>query len=578
MDSWTIYKRLLQYVRRYTYIFVIAAVSAGLYSAIDAAMIKWLQPLIDEGFVNRDPKFIRFIPWVLPLIFLARGTMSFASDYSLAWLSRRVVMSIRQTLFDHYLKLPASFYDQHAAGDLLSKLTFNVEQIAKACTDAILDSVRNGFLAIFLFGVMIAINPVLTAWFFLAAPLIYALFAMASYRFRKYSHQIQGSMGHMTHVAEENITGYREVRIFGGQNYERTEFFKALEKNRALEMRLELTKSVSVPLIQTVGGGALAFTLFIATQTASPIELSAGGFASFVTAMLGLLKPIKELTSVNHKIQRGLAGAQSIFKMLDLPPESDQGTQVVTQAQGHMVLQDVSFSYHPEHAPALQRINLEIKPQQRVAIVGTSGSGKTTLVNLLPRLYDHYQGLITLDGRDTRELTLASLRSQFAIVSQQVTLFNDTMARNIAYGEVNIDEARVRAAAEAAFVLEFAESFPEGLNTIVGDDGVLLSGGQRQRLAIARAIYKNAPILILDEATSALDSVSERKIQTALDTLMQNRTSVIIAHRLSTIESADKIIVLEKGQVMEQGTHAELLALNGLYKRLHQMQFEYEHG
>lgn len=538
-------------------------------------MIKLLQPLVDEGFVNRDPKFIALIPIVLPLVFLARGLMSFASDYSLSWLSRKIVMAVRQELFEHYLRLPASFFDHFSSGELLSKLTFNVEQIAKACTDAILDSVRNGFLALFLLGVMVTINWKLTAWFFIAAPLIYFLFAVASYRFRKYSHQIQRSMAHMTHVAEENITGYREVKIFGGQPYERRQFEDALEKNRRLEMRLELTKSISVPLIQTVGGCALAFTLFIATQTQGMIALSAGEFASFVTAMLGLLKPIKELTSVNSKIQRGIAGAQSIFQALDVPGEQDTGLEVIDRAKGRIVLENVSFRYNPDHKEALTRINLTVEPQMRVAIVGKSGSGKTTLVNLLPRLYDHYSGAISIDGIDTRCFKMDALRQQFAIVSQNVTLFNDTIARNIAYGEFEVDEARVMQAADAAHVTEFSDLFPDKLNTLIGDDGILLSGGQRQRLAIARAIYKNAPILILDEATSALDSVSERRIQEALDTLMKNRTSIIIAHRLSTIESADKIVVMDNGKIIEEGTHASLLAKEGLYKQLHRMQFEY---
>lgn len=574
-SDWKTYRRLLTYVKQYWYVFIIAAIASALYSAVDAGMIRLLQPLVDEGFVHRDPTFIALIPIVLPVVFLARGLMSFASDYSLSWLSRKIVMSVRQQLFEHYLKLPATFFDHYSAGELLSKLTFNVEQIAKACTDAILDSVRNGFLALFLIGVMITINWKLTAWFFIAAPLIYILFAVASYRFRKYSHQIQHSMAHMTHVAEENITGYREVKIFGGQAYEQVQFQDALEKNRKLEMRLELTKSVSVPLIQTVGGCALAFTLFIATQTEGMIALSAGGFASFVTAMLGLLKPIKELTSVNSKIQRGIAGAQSIFKALDVPAEQDTGLEVLDRAKGEIIVSDVSFRYHPEHKQVLSNVNLHVKPNTRVAIVGKSGSGKTTLVNLLPRLYDHYSGVVTLDGVDTRCFKMEALRKQFAIVSQNVTLFNDTIARNIAYGEFDIDMARVEQAAKAAHVIEFSDLFPDKLNTLIGDDGILLSGGQRQRLAIARAIYKNAPILILDEATSALDSVSERNIQEALEVLMQNRTSIIIAHRLSTIENADHIVVMDQGRIVEEGTHAVLLAEDGLYKQLHRMQFEY---
>lgn len=576
--DWQIYKRLLSYVRRYWYIFIIAAVASALYSAVDAAMIRLLKPLIDDGFVAQDPAVIKLIPIVLPLIFIARGSMNFVSNYSLSWLSRKIVTYVRQQLFNHYVKMPARFYDKHSSGELLSKLTFNVEQIAKATTDAILDSIRNGFLAIFLLVVMISISWKLTAWFFVAAPVIYALFAMASYRFRKYSHQIQSSMAHVTHVAEENISGYKEVRIFGGEKQEQASFEVATEKNRKLEMRLALTKSISVPLIQVVGGCGLALTLFIATTQGDSIALTAGGFTTFATAMLALLKPIKELTSVNSKIQRGIAGAQSIFAVLDLPLEEDTGTQTIERSRGGIRVEDVSFQYDPKHPLAIDNISMEIKPNETVALVGHSGSGKTTLVSLLTRIYDDYDGEIYLDDINIRDLTLSSLRSQFAMVSQDVTLFNDTIAKNIAYGEKDFNQAKLEAAAEAAYLADFVTSLPDGLNTMVGDDGVLLSGGQRQRVAIARAIYKDAPILIMDEATSALDSVAEKQIQQAFENLMKNRTTLVIAHRLSTIEKADKIIVMDKGKIIEVGTHRKLIDNDGIYANLHRIQFQYEQG
>jgi ATP-binding cassette, subfamily B, bacterial MsbA len=575
-NDWQIYKRLLGYVKQYWYIFAVAAVASALYSAIDAGMIRLLKPLIDEGFVDKDPAVIRLIPIVLPLIFLARGIASFFSDFTLTWLSRRIVTSVRQELFDHYLKLPARFYDLHSSGELLSKLTFNVEQIAKACTDAILDSVRNGFLAIFLVGVMISVSWKLTAWFFIAAPLIYACFAIASYRFRKFSHRIQKSMAHVTHVAEENLSGYREVRIYGGQAQERASFVSATEQNRKLEMGLELTKSISVPLIQVLGGCGLALTLYVAIESTGTISLSAGAFTTFASAMLALLKPIKELTNVNNKIQRGIAGAQSIFEVLDLPPEPDEGRVEIKRSQGSLELKNISFRYNAEHPYVLRDINLQVDSGQVIALVGGSGGGKTTLVSLLPRLYDHYDGKILIDGQDIREIRLDSLRRQFAMVSQHVTLFNASIAQNIAYGEASIDPERLRAAAEAAHVLEFTEKWDTGLDTLVGDDGVLLSGGQRQRVAIARAIYKDAPILILDEATSALDSVAEAKIQSALEDLMKDRTTLVIAHRLSTIKKADQILVLDQGRIVESGNHQELINRHGVYAQLHNTKLHHE--
>jgi subfamily B ATP-binding cassette protein MsbA len=572
--DWQVYKRLLSYVKRYWYVFVLAAIASAIYSAIDAGMIRLLKPLIDEGFVDKDPKVIALIPVILPLVFLARGVASFFSDFSLSWLSRRIVTSVRQELFNHYLKLPARFYDAHSSGELLSKLTFNVEQIAKACTDAILDSVRNGFLAIFLIGVMISVSWELTAWFFIAAPIIYACFAIASYRFRKFSHRIQKSMAHVTHVAEENLSGYREVRIYGGQAQERASFEQATEQNRKQEMALELTRSVSVPLIQVIGGCGLALTLYIAIESTGTISLSAGAFATFASAMLALLKPIKELTNVNNKIQRGIAGAQSIFAVMDMPPEPDTGTHTLVRSLGQLELINVSFRYNAEHPYVLRDINMHVDSGKVIALVGGSGAGKTTLVSLLPRLYDHFDGTILIDGQNIRDIELNSLRRQFAMVSQHVTLFNTSIANNIAYGEQAIDQDRLIAAAKAAHVLDFTDKWSTGLDTMVGDDGVLLSGGQRQRVAIARAIYKNAPILIMDEATSALDSVAEAKIQEALELLMKNRTTLIIAHRLSTIEKADTILVMDQGRIVESGTHVDLLKRNGTYAHLHKVQFK----
>lgn len=574
-NSWPIYRRLFGYIKKYWYIFVIAVVTSALYSGIDAALIRLIQPLLDDGFVSKDPKVLILIPIVLPLFLLGRGVMSFVSHYSLYWLARKVVLDIRQQVFAHMLTLPAHYYDQHPASALLSKITFNTEQIAKACTDAIIESVRNFFLIVFLLGVMFSINWRLSLWFLLLAPLVALLFSGATKLFRRYSHKIQNTMATITHVTQENLLGYKVVRIFGGQALEYQRFVTATENNRAQEMKLALTKSISVPLIQFVAGLGVALTLWIATQQAEAYALSAGGFAAIVGAMITLLKPVKDITSVSHKIQQGIAGGQSIFELLDTPPEDQTGEKFRAPVQGDVEFKNVSFAYdETQEQKALSDISFHVKAGEKIALVGHSGSGKSTLVQLLPRLYDHYKGHILFDGVDTKTVQLSDLRHNIAIVSQHVVLFNDTVAHNVAHGDLPYDEARVVRALAHAYADSFVNELPQGIHTIIGQDGMLLSGGQRQRLAIARALYKDAPILIFDEATSALDTASERYIQEAMQDLMQNRTAFIVAHRLSTIENADKIIVLDKGRLVEMGTHQALLEKDGLYARLYQLQFK----
>jgi len=578
MKSWPTYRRLLSYLKRYWYVFAIAVVTSALYSGLDAALIRLIQPLLDDGFVAKDPKVIALIPIVLPIFFFARGLMSFISNYSLYWLARKVVVQIRKEIFTHLLKLPARYYDHHPGSALLSKITYNAEQVAKACTDAIIDSVRNFFLIVFLLSVMFSISWRLSLWFLLLTPVVAILFSAANKLFRRYSHKIQDSVASLTHVAQENLFGYKIVRIFGAQELEYARFCVAVEQNREQEMKLALTKSVSVPLIQFVAGLAVALTLLIATQEAEHYALSAGGFASIVGAMIALLKPVKEITSVSHKVQQGIAAGQSIFELLDTPTEDQGGIHLLAPLRGEVEFNQVNFSYDPLQGPTLVDINFHIKAGENIALVGHSGSGKSTLAQLLPRLYDHYTGSILFDGQDIKTIQLMDLRDNIAIVSQHVVLFNDTVAHNVAHGDFPYDETRVRVALKHAHALEFVEELSAGIHTFVGQDGMLLSGGQRQRIAIARALYKNAPILIFDEATSALDNISERYIQQAMQDLMRNRTTFIIAHRLSTIENADKIIVMDQGKIVEMGTHQELLEKNGAYSQLYQLQVKQENA
>lgn len=573
-DGWSAYKRLLTYVKGYWFVFLIAMVSSAAYSGVDAGMIKFVQPLIDQAFVKRDPLLIAWIPIIIPVAFVLRGGMNFISNYSMTWLAREVVSLMRQQLFTHLQFLPAQFYDKNTSGQLLAKILYNVDQVASAATDAVTESVRNVCLIFFLLGVMLWTHWQLTSLFLTIGPVMILLFTYASKRFRGLSHRIQRAVGDMSHVVEENIEGYKVVRTFGAQDYEINQFVKEAQRTRDLQLKMALTKGLSDPIIQLVGGCALAMTVYMATAGfGDGATLTAGQFASLMAAMMGLLNPLKQLSSLNGKIQQGLAGAESIFKLLDEPQETDTGTITIKRAQGAIHFANVSFNYESSSHEVLKNITLDIKPGKRIAFVGRSGSGKTTLVSLLPHFYDTYRGVISLDGHDIRDLKLSGLREQFSFVSQHVTLFNDTIANNIAYGRLHeATQEEIFAAAKAAQALEFIERLPNGFQTVIGENGVLLSGGQRQRLAIARALCKNAPILVLDEATSALDTESERLLQVALENLMHGRTTLIIAHRLSTIENVDEIIVMENGYIIEQGTHMHLLQSNGSYSRLHRMQ------
>lgn len=573
-NAFVIYKRLFTYVRRYWFWLFIAIFASMLYSGVDAWFVNFLKPLLNKGLVKKDPHFLRYAPFLVLAVFTLRGIASFFSNYSIAFVTRNVIANLRLDLFSHLQRLPARFYDHSTSGQILSVMLYSVDQVANASADVLTTAVQSSFFIFFLLVVMFQISWKLSLFYFVVIPMVIVIMRVTSLRVRRLSLTIQETIAHLTHAAEENIEGYKVVRAFGGQKYEREKFDKAVRDNLRHEMKVVAARSWSVSSVQLVAAIALSATLYVATFDISKSIINAGGFVAMIAAMLAILKPMKDLTTMQNKLYRGLAGAQTVFEMLDQAYENDSGQKILTRAQGKMDFLHVGFSYE-ENKPVLQDIHFSVSPGEIVALVGRSGSGKSTLVSLLPRFYSEFTGDIQLDGISIKDYRLEDLRQQYALVSQNVVLFNDTIANNIAYGRLDkVSEEEIRAAAKAAYALDFIEQLPKGLHTLVGENGVLLSGGQRQRIAIARALLKNAPILILDEATSALDTESERYIQAALDVLMRQRTTLVIAHRLSTVEHADKIVVLDHGRVVEIGKHEELLAKNGYYAKLHHMQFK----
>ena len=572
-NALVVYSRLFKYVRRYWVALVIAMVASMVYSGVDAWFVYFLKPLLNKGLVARNQHFLKLAPFLVLAVFLLRGVASFFSNYNIASVARNVIMRLRQDLFAHLQRLPAKFYDTSTSGQILSVILYSIEQVANASADVLTTAIQSLFLIVGLIIVMFNISWKLSCLYFFIIPIITIIMRYTSLRVRRLSLSIQDSMSSLTHNAEENIEGYKVVRAFGGAEFEIEKFNRASRTNRQREMKIIAARSWSVSSVQLVAAMALSITLYVATIDITHSVLTPGGFVALIAAMLALLKPMKDLTSMQNKLYRGLAGAQTVFEMLDQEPEEDSGTHTVTRVRGKLDFQSVGFSYFPDKS-VLQDISFSVEPGQVVALVGRSGSGKTTLVSLLPRFYANFSGDILMDDISVRDYRLADLRRQFAIVSQHVTLFNDTIANNIAYGRfAEVSEEDIMQAAKAAHAYEFIEQLPNGIHTLIGENGVLLSGGQRQRLAIARAILKNAPILILDEATSSLDTQSERFIQAGLDELMRNRTTIVIAHRLSTVEHADKIVVLDKGRVIESGTHTNLLSREGQYAKLYKMQF-----
>lgn len=568
------YRRLLTYIVPYKMGFVIAVFGMIIVAATETSFAALMKPMLDGTFIEKDAATIRYAPIVLLVIFLFRGLGGFAVRYCMDWVGRNLIRDMRDLMFNQLLRLPASFYDNNTKGHLSSKLIFDVEQVAAAATGAVTILIRDTLTIIGLVGWMIFLSWKLTMFFVVITPLVGVIVVIVSKRFRRISRRIQASMGSVSQISQQVIEANRVVKVYGAENYEKDVFSEANNFNRRQHMKLAITGGLSIPVSQFFAACGLSSVLYFATQEPLLSQITPGTFVSFISASMLLMPAMRRLTQVTENIQKGIAAAQSIFALLDEETERDSGTQTLDKVQGRVEFNNVSFRYSKSETNVLDNVNLLAQPGETVAIVGRSGGGKSTLVSLLPRFYNLTEGEIRLDGVAIQDLRIANLRQHIALVSQDITLFNDTIANNIAYGcKDRVSREEIITAAKAAHAMEFVEDLPNGLDTVIGDRGVLISGGQRQRLAIARALLKDAPILILDEATSALDTESERIIQDALDKLMVGRTTFVIAHRLSTIEGADKIIVMHEGNIVEQGTHAELLAHEGHYSSLYNMQF-----
>lgn len=577
MDGVRVYKRLLTYVKPYWKAFIVAVIGMLIVAGTEVGFAAIMRPMLDGTFVKKDPFYLTFIPIALIGIFIIRGIGSFCVGYCITWIGRYVIKDLRREMFASIVNLPTRFYDAQSPGRLLSKLIFDVDQVSAASSGAITVFIQDSLTLIGLLFWLLYLNWKLALLFLILGPVLSVMVVVVNKRVRIISHRLQQSMGSVSQVAQESIDGQKVVKIFGGQEYEQQRFEEANEHTRHQVMKLTATNATSVPIVQLAAATLLALIVYLATRPDMQNAITVGTFMSFITAVLLLFPPLKRLTTVNATIQQGITAANSVFTLLEEATEENNGTRTLEQVQGEVVFKNVSFAYD-NNQPVLEDINVEIRAGETVAFVGRSGSGKTTLVSLIPRFYSPLNGEITVDGINLKELELNSLRKSISLVSQDITLFNDTLAHNIAYGNLGeVSEEHIIEAAKAAYAWEFIKDLPKGLNTLAGEKGMMFSGGQRQRLAIARAILKDAPILILDEATSALDSESEKHIQKALEKLMVGRTTLVIAHRLSTIENADKIVVMDSGKIVECGTHSELMAKNGHYAMLHAIQFGNEH-
>ena len=577
MTAGAIYGRLLRYAARYWPVAIVAVLGMVIEAGAAGAFTALMRPMIDGTFVQRDPAIVRWLPWAIVVIFVLRGIATFASDVGMARIGRSVVRELREQVLAKYLRLPSSFFDREPVAALVSKLSYNTEQVTQASAEAIKVMITDSLTIVALLVVMLMQSVKLTATMFVMVPLIASIVVYVGKRYRRINRRIQDSVGEMSHAAEQAVAGQAVVKVFGGRDREQSRFGEIAARNLALHQKVEATKALSSSLVQLLAALALAVIVYVAGREAVKYNLAAGMFMAPIRAMMAMLPSLKRITNVQSMVQKGVAAAVGLFAVLDAADEPDDGTRTLDRARGALELRDVTVRYSVDKSPALEQVSLKLEPGTVTAIVGRSGSGKSTLVRLLPRLYEPTSGDVLLDGIPLRELKLADLRRQIAMVGQNVLLFDDTVANNIAYGALaGASEERIAAAARAANALEFIERLPQGMHTRIGDAGALLSGGQRQRLAIARAILKDAPILVLDEATSSLDTESERLIQDALERVMRDRTTLVIAHRLSTVEHADLVVVLDRGRIVEQGTHEALIARGGQYAHLHRLQFRDE--
>ncbi len=571
--SWPTLKRLLGYTTGRRKGLLIAAIGMAGYAAVDTYMLSLIKPLLDEGLSGKQNSVMLWLPIMIMILVALRGICNFTSDYFMAWVGNTVVMRLQRAVFSHLMGMPLSFFDKHNTGTLLSKVTYDAGQVSSAASSTLISLIREGCTVIGLLVLMFYYSWQLSLIFFIVGPVVAVLISVISKRFRKLSRQLQHAMGNITTSTEQMLRGHREVLMFGGQEIEAGRFDKVSNSVRQQNMKMVVADAVGSPIVQFIASTALSLVLYLATFPEISHTLTAGSFAAVISALFGLMKPLKSLTQVNVQFQRGIAACQSLFDVIDLPLEQDNGQLQIGHAAGKIEFRDVTFTYPTKDAPALRNISFSIEPGKTVALVGRSGSGKSTIASLLTRFYDIQEGTILLDDQDIREYRLRDLRRQFALVSQNVHLFNDTIANNIAYAaEEQFTREQIIEAAKLANADEFISKMPQGYDTVIGENGANLSGGQRQRLAIARALLRDMPVLLLDEATSALDSESERKIQTALESLTKNRTTIVIAHRLSTIEKADEILVIDDGQIVERGSHDQLLEMGGAYALLRRTQ------